>query len=341
MTDLQFDRNLNQNSASRFEQKVAARGSACPICSQVKVSCRREVFDDRYGFPQSFKIYQCSQCQHQFVPAEISGETIQDLYTKYYPRSDFDVSRLQPFRYEPGIKSWLKGEKRAYGCVPPHVRVLDIGCGMGETLLYHVQRGCDAYGVEADRNAEKAKQSHGLNIKISMFNSSLFSPHFFDYVTLDQVIEHFTDPIATLKDIRKVVKRGGKVVLTTPNGQGWGARIFGKKWIHWHIPYHLHFFSKKSLQSVAEQSGFRLKSLSTVTSSEWLYYQQLSMLHFPKQGESSAFWKREPGVASNKLKQEKALAVLRKTGINHAMTRAFDALGVGDNFLAVLEASKS
>jgi hypothetical protein len=33
------------------------------------------------------------------------------------------------------------------------------------------------------------------------------------------------------------------VIIGTPNANGWGARVFGRYWINWHAPYHLHFFN--------------------------------------------------------------------------------------------------
>ena len=54
---------------------------------------------------------------------------------------------------------------------------------------------------------------------------------YFDYVTLDQVAEHVTDPLALMRGVARVLKPGGKVVITTPNARSLGARIFRRKWL--------------------------------------------------------------------------------------------------------------
>lgn len=311
--------------------------SNCPICNSSVKSFLSQVYDDRYGFSGLFEIRQCLECGHKFLAVNFTPELLTRLYTDFYPRSTFEVEQYQPSPEVKGFTAWLNGERRsAYCWVPKNVRVLDIGCGFGETLGYHKTRGCDVYGVEADENIRRVAEKFGYNVHVGLFDPKEYEPDFFDYVTMDQVIEHVTDPLETMRGIAKVLKPGGVAILSTPNANGWGAKFFGRRWINWHAPYHIQFVTRRSMSMAAEQAGLRIEKVRTVASSEWLYYQWLHLLTYPQMGEPSPFWspngKRSLGV---KLAQ-RVLFLLHQAKVNHAVTRIFDVLGIGDNYLFFL-----
>jgi 2-polyprenyl-3-methyl-5-hydroxy-6-metoxy-1,4-benzoquinol methylase len=209
--------------------------------------------------------------------------------------------------------------------------VLDLGCGAGESLAYHRARGCTVRGVEADAHAVRVARARGLEVDPGVFDPARYPAAAFDVVTLDQVLEHVKEPVVTLRGVARVLRPAGFAVIATPNAGGAIARLAGARWIHWHAPYHLHFFSAASLAAAAGQAGLELAELRTVTSSEWLSYQWIHALTRPRAGERSRLWSpsdRHPAI--------RALRALRFLGGEAAVTRACDALGAGDNFVARL-----
>lgn len=314
---------------------------ACPVCRlTTHLKILKKLFDDRYGYKGKFPLLRCNNCGHKFLQVTFSSEQISTLYSQYYPRSSLKVETYRPHEESRGINAWLNGvRKSAYCWVPPNVRVLDIGCGFGETLAYHKKRGCDVYGVETDENIRRIAEKFGFNVHVGLFDPAVYEPAFFDYVTMDQVIEHVTDPIATLKGIAKILKPGGMAILSTPNPNGWGARIFGRKWINWHVPYHLQHFSPKSLEIAAKKAGLVIKRCVTITSSQWLYYQWLHLVTYPHIGKPSPFWSPKTDMVFWQKVAVKITSLVHSTKINHIITRVFDALEVGDNLIFVLKKS--
>jgi SAM-dependent methyltransferase len=155
-----------------------------------------------FGYPDSALVYQCRECKHIFVAGELTPEQLTDMYTNYYPRSNFNVDDYTPHKEKSGFLYWLDGEEgHAYRHVPKNVRVLDIGCGYCETLGYHKARGCEVYGVEADENARKIAERYGFNIEIGLFDPKKYEPESFDYVTMSCVLEHIIDPLKVLQGI--------------------------------------------------------------------------------------------------------------------------------------------
>jgi SAM-dependent methyltransferase len=64
-----------------------------------------------------------------------------------------------------GFKAWLNGAYSSpFRWVPKNVRVLDIGCGFGESLGYYKAQGCETYGVEVDENIRRVAENFGYNV---------------------------------------------------------------------------------------------------------------------------------------------------------------------------------
>jgi SAM-dependent methyltransferase len=296
------------------------------------------LYDDRYGFPGEFPLYRCSGCDQIFMVQEFEQALLKRLYTDFYPRSQWPLDMIESQKEIHGFSAWLNGSfSTAFRWVPENVRVLDIGCGFGQSLAFYKKRGCDAYGVEPDENIRRIAKKYNFNVHIGLFNPNLYDEDFFDYITMNQVIEHVTNPFETINGITKILKPGGKVIITTPNCHGWGAYFFGQRWINWHVPYHRQFFSEKSINIVAEKAGLQTIKIRTITSSEWLHYQWIHLKMFPQKSTPSVFW-------SNRIQPkifEKIwlyiFSLIHKFKFNHFITRFFDIIGLGDSKIYILE----
>lgn len=311
----------------------------CPVCGAATVSATQNLWDDRYGYPGQFVLKRCPNCCHAFLDCELTSAQLGELYTNYYPRRTFDLAQFKPHTEKRGLGAWFNGlNSSAFRKVPKNVRVLDVGCGFGQSLGYHTARGCDVYGVEADENIRRVAEKFGYKVHVGLFDGSIYEPEFFDYVTMDQVIEHVTDPLATLRGVARILKPGGTAILSTPNASGWGAKFFGHHWINWHPPYHVQFFSRRSMRLAAEQAGLMVAEVKTITNSEWLYYQWIHLATYPKPGEPSRFWSpNQDGRTLLEWRILRALELIHSYKINHLVTRFFDSLGLGDNHIFVLK----
>ena len=310
----------------------------CPICLSSAALNNLPLYDDRYGYPGNFFLAKCSVCGHKHLKGEFTPEVLAELYTKFYPRSKYVLEQYQPHKEINAFKAWMNGSySSAFRWIPQNVRILDIGCGFGESLGYHESRNCDVYGVEADENIRRVAEKFGYKVHVGLFDPNLYKPDFFDYITMDQVIEHVTNPIATLRDIARVLKPGGIAILTTPNSNGWGASVFGHRWINWHAPYHLQFFSVQSMQLASEQAGLIVEQVKILTSSEWLLYQWIHLILYPNMGEPSVFWSFKEERSFKEKLVFKLLAAIHKTKVNHLITRFCDSIGQGDNYVFFLK----
>lgn len=311
----------------------------CPVCRAVAVDPQKILWDDRYGYPGQFELMRCTNCGHAYLNCDMTPGQLSELYTNYYPRKTFDLDQCKPHAEKSGLGAWFNGlNSSAFRCVPKNVRVLDVGCGFGQSLGYHTARGCDVYGVEADENIRRVADKFGYKVHVGLFDDSIYEPEYFDYVTMDQVIEHVADPVSTLRGMARILKSGGTAILSTPNAGGWGAKTFGRRWINWHAPYHVQFFSRNSMQIAAKRAGLVVTEVKTITNSEWLHYQWIHLVTYPKIGEPSSFWSaNHGGMSALQRRILRVLGLIHRVKVNHLVTRIFDGLSCGDNYVFVLK----
>src|SRR3989338_1723306 len=107
----------------------------CCICSSTDLVHLYELYDDRYGYSGRFKLFRCSNCGHGTLDAGFTDEELRRLYTEYYPRSSFKIEDFMHHVELGRFKKWLDGAMSSpFRWVPQGVRVLDIGCGFGQSL---------------------------------------------------------------------------------------------------------------------------------------------------------------------------------------------------------------
>ena len=97
-----------------------------------------------------------------------------------------------------------------------HRRILDVGCGTG-TMLTHLARFGNAQGVDMDSEAVGYCHDRGLQqVSQAGADSLPFEKETFDLVTALDVVEHIDDDLGALREMRRVLKPGGLLLLTVP-----------------------------------------------------------------------------------------------------------------------------
>jgi 2-polyprenyl-3-methyl-5-hydroxy-6-metoxy-1,4-benzoquinol methylase len=134
--------------------------------------------------------------------------------------------------------------------------LLDVGCGSGIWLSSMRDLGWQVEGVDFDEAAVEVARKQGLKVRHGALEQQDYPPETFDAVTLNHVIEHVPDPVGTLMECARILKRGGKLVLSTPNTASLGHTVFGEHWRGLEPPRHLHIFSESSLFRVLRLAGF-------------------------------------------------------------------------------------
>jgi 2-polyprenyl-3-methyl-5-hydroxy-6-metoxy-1,4-benzoquinol methylase len=293
--------------------------------------------DDRYSYPGTFSIYRCPACGFGQLQSLIVKDQLEDLYTNYYPRKVITTASVRAGAQAHG--SWLLGNPDIYGqFARPGLRMLDIGCGDGASLLMMQAKGAEAYGTELDRNVMTPAKELGLTIHIGDIETAPYPDHSFDVITLSQLLEHVENPIQFLHQVKRKLKPGGKIVITTPRFGGLQQRMSGRCWINWHIPFHVNFFSRTSLLQLARLSGLRVMRMKTFTPHTWVTLQLLNLK------QPNRYWHPRPtGVTLGQYLRQLGVFQSSHLLLAHAFGwlsvpyyRLLDAVRGGDSWFIVL-----
>ncbi|OGR50474.1 MAG: hypothetical protein A2049_03320 [Elusimicrobia bacterium GWA2_62_23] len=141
--------------------------------------------------------------------------------------------------------------------------ILDVGCGDGFFLLYLSRLGWDCHGVEPGETAAAyARETLGLDVRTGTLLTTRYEEASFDVVSFHHVFEHLREPKATLREVRKLLKAGGYLVVSVPNFDSVDRKLFGSGWVGLKLPQHLFQYTSATLRRMLEDAGFAFCSVA-------------------------------------------------------------------------------
>jgi len=148
----------------------------------------------------------------------------------------------------------------------PGARLLEIGCGSGAFLARMRSLGWNVFGIDPDPAAISwGLQTHNLDVTCGTWEQMRFPADFFDVITMNHVIEHVHDPIGLLTECQRILCPGGKVILTTPNADSWGHKMFTGDWRGLEPPRHFMIFSTRNLEECTRRSNLQTLTLRSIS----------------------------------------------------------------------------
>lgn len=161
-------------------------------------------------------------------------------------------------------------------------RVLDIGCGFGDLLIYLKERGADVQGVEFDAAAAEVGARHGVPIHVGGLDDLRLPPASVDVAILQHSLEHVPDPRALLRELARIVRPGGTLHLALPNGAAAGLQHQRDSWGCLFAPEHFWYFDAATLGVLLQDLGFAPTRVSHHTI--WANHRRLWQTRLPEVG---------------------------------------------------------
>jgi SAM-dependent methyltransferase len=151
------------------------------------------------------------------------------------------------------------------------LRILDIGCGFGDLLLYWQSRGAKVLGIDFDiRAAEVAKKLHVTVIHGNPLDQDLVTGSF-DVAALNHSLEHLTSPLAVLQKAYILLKPHGELHVAVPNIASGGFYFLRQNWEGISFPVHFWFFEPHSILQLLRMAGFQDIKLMTRYPQQWFF----------------------------------------------------------------------
>jgi SAM-dependent methyltransferase len=247
---------------------------SCNLCGKGEVtSCPEKA--SFLGLPDGLAIVECACCGLIFM----SPRPTQQEYARYYASDEVYSVEAYSRRAESRIPFYLSRLRQIEQALGRKGRLLEVGCGTGRFLKLANDAGWTVCGTEISEAFQSyAGQAFHLDVRLApSLADARFPKESFDVVYCAHVCEHLLDPMASLLEMRRVLKQGGVLLIEVPNQfrslrdrlRRWairisGARGEGKLYTRYiSSVHHVFFFSPKTLGAMVQQAGFSVSKVKT------------------------------------------------------------------------------
>ena len=135
---------------------------------------------------------------------------------------------------------------------------MDIGAGTGDFLIVAINNGWNTKGVEPSEKAKAIAAQKGVSFAES---SKDLEDHSFDVITMWHVLEHVPDLENQIKELKRLLKPGGTIIIAVPNFNSYDAKYYGTFWAAFDVPCHLWHFSKTAIKLPFEKEDLKLENV--------------------------------------------------------------------------------
>jgi dolichyl-phosphate beta-glucosyltransferase len=237
---------------------------SCPGCSESDYS----VFSVVGG---ASRFCSCRHCGTLYQNPRILDEILTEQYSPGYFSSPEVCSGYLDYaenlREQRDTSVWLW--QRLEEVVGPVTgRVLDVGCGSGEFLKEAARRGMESWGNDLCR----ISNDPGISFVEGDFLTAPLPGAHFDMVVFNDSFEHFPEPRFLIRRARQILKKGGIVVINTPNPGSFLRKLSGRSWISFKRE-HLALYPKAALKALLGEGCF--ESFADFSSRQYVGWEYL------------------------------------------------------------------
>jgi len=254
--------NLNEPTLAGLINSFSAQVNRfCPVCGEdTPLRSLARFYDRTYR--------RCAKCGAIYMdrtcppPIEYEREYFFEAYKKQYGKTyleDFP-NLVAMAKRRLGIISMLcaDAKKEKNGCSPV---LIDIGCAYGPFLAAAKEEGFLPFGIDPAQDAVRyVQETLGIPAVHGFFpNCKLpYSPQY-DVITLWYVIEHFTDCLTVLAEIKKLLKPKGILAFSTPSFSGVSGRKSLRNFLEKSPADHFTIWSPEMCKKALALAGFKIK----------------------------------------------------------------------------------
>lgn len=234
---------INKNNTKGNIEKIK-----CPICGCDYTN----IITVKYADSEIFKVIQCLnvECLHGFTNPLPSEEYLNKIYSdndlNSYMLDENNLKKVSEFETHLFSNYIPKGFEKAG-------TLLDVGSGIGTFMSIAKEFGWDVNGIEFNKcSVEIAQNRYGLDIQLGSFYNleNYFKNKKFDLISMNHVFEHILDPKQYIEYMIKFLKPNGCLLISVPNILADDFRNLGPMWDYLHIPNHISYFSRFSIDKV-------------------------------------------------------------------------------------------
>jgi len=216
---------------------------SCPVCRGSALRTLWKV--------DGYTIAKCDTCTLVFVQEKVTTEELSAHYASGTDQA-YDDSNADCLSYY-----YQKLGDLIRARYPTPGRILDLGCSRGWFL--DAMTGWQCYGNEiVAYDAAAAKEKYGDNIVVGAFEDYPMMVGYFDVITMQDIFDHFRDPLPALEKCRRLLRPGGMIVVKVHNISCLYAKVAGRGFYAIIPPSHLFYYDHRTLANTLATAGFQV-----------------------------------------------------------------------------------
>ncbi len=137
-------------------------------------------------------------------------------------------------------------------------KILDIGAGVGDFLAYVKQDGWQTIGVEPSQKAKEIAIKKGVDF---VNKTSDLENYSFDVITMWHVLEHIPNLDDQIKELKRLLKPNGFLIVAVPNFKSFDANHYKEFWAAYDVPIHFWHFSKTAIRQLFDKENIKLEKV--------------------------------------------------------------------------------
>lgn len=258
------------NAMLKIHPEPSLDVNPCPLCGGQS----GELISERVAGGHGIDTHSCHHCGTVYQPVSWSSEELHAAYEAEHlgeteilvlpiPEATMTVGDHYFDKVKSALLTGRANNAIALSYMQPGDRVLQLGCGAGETLV--AQRdalGIECFGVELSEQLAKMADEHHIEVQLSTFDSPDFRFEELDEIQAFQFIQRVPEPLLWLQRCWDCLAVGGRIVVEVPNlyhPQGPLGEAFLRA-------THLHSWSESTLTALLRRAGFTVERVvSTLT----------------------------------------------------------------------------
>ena len=252
----------------------------CPICSASSIKPHLEIKDKLKPESGTFRLHRCKNCGFIFLFPKPQNIELGKYYIRAYwqKRGKSLVDKIYYFVVNYTKLNQIRHYKKSG-------KLLDVGCGSGEFLDFTRRNGFEVWGTEIFKFAAELAKKFTNNICINFLTNCKFESNSFDVVNLTDVLHQMSEPENELKEIRRIIKSDGILVIEVPDSDCWQFKLFKQDWFYQDSPRHISYFNQRNLSLLLKKCCFNvvsLRRLALVYILDFFHSASQKLIHKPK-----------------------------------------------------------
>lgn len=220
----------------------------CNLCNSNEYKLFKEI--------NGYKLVKCRQCGLVYSNPRPSRKKIKGEYSvEYHIKRLLKEEPKTAKEIERGINKNIGRAEEIVSQFGNKGKLLDIGCGVGFFIACLRRYDWDVSGIDISEWAtEFARKKLELNVFTGTVEGIQYNEKF-DIITMYHILEHFPNPIRSLKKVSEIIADDGVLIIKGPNLGSFDRIWHGEKWRGYDLPLHLYHFTPNTYQTILERAG--------------------------------------------------------------------------------------